>query len=125
MHDFLAELCGGRSIKQFCAVIDRRSMLEHTLARVEQLIPRKRIVVVNRYHREEVAQQLAHWPAENVIFQPENRDTTAGILLPLAYISHRDPLATVTIFPSDHFVLQEGRFMDDVRRGVWETRRFP
>jgi mannose-1-phosphate guanylyltransferase len=126
VRDFLVDLCGGRGIKQFCAVIGRRSMLEHTLARAERLIPRKRIViVVSRHHCEEVAQQLAHWPAENVIFQPENRDTTAGVLLPLACISHRDPLATVAIFPSDHFVLQEGRFMDAVRREVWETRRFP
>lgn len=126
VRGFLSQLCGGRGIKQFCAVIGRRSMLEHTLARVERLIPRKRIlVVVSRHHREEVAQQLAHWPADNVIFQPENCDTTAGILLPLSHISHRDPLATVAIFPSDHFILHEGRFMDAVRHGVWETQRFP
>jgi mannose-1-phosphate guanylyltransferase len=96
------------------------------LARVEQLIPRYRIlVIVSRYHREEVARQLSHWPKSNIIFQPENRDTTAGILLPLAYISHRDPLATVAIFPSDHFVLHEQRFMDAVRRAVEETQKFP
>ena len=40
---FLSNLCGGRGIKQFCAVIGRRSMLEHTLVRVEMLIPRQRI----------------------------------------------------------------------------------
>lgn len=123
---FLSQLCGGRGIKQFCAVIGQRSMLQHTLARVERLIPRQRIlVVVSRYHREEVAQQLSHWPKKNLIFQPENRDTTAGILLPLAYISHRDPLATVAIFPSDHFVLHEQRFMDAVRQAVEETQKFP
>ena len=123
---FLSELCGGRGIKQFCTVIGCRSMLQDTLDRVERLIPRKRIlVVVSRYHREEVSQQLAGWPDENIIFQPENCDTTAGILLPLAYISRRDPLATVAIFPSDHFVLHEERFMEAVRHGVWDTQRFP
>ena len=123
---FLSELCGGRGIKQFCVIVGCRSMLQYTLDRVERLIPRKRIlVVVSRHHREEVAQQLTLWPAENIIFQPENCDTTAGILLPLAYVSHRDPLATIAIFPSDHFVLREGQFMEAVRRGVWETQRFP
>src|SRR5215475_13041120 len=88
---FLTSLCGGRGIKQFCAVVGRRSMLEHTLARVELLIPRERIlVVVSRHHREEVKQQLAHWPADNTIVQPANRDTAPGILLPLAHISYRD-----------------------------------
>jgi mannose-1-phosphate guanylyltransferase len=124
-REFLAQLCGGRGIKQFCAVIGRRSMLEHILARVELLIPRQRIlIVVSQHHREEVAQQLSHWPAENVIFQPANRDTAPGILLPLAHISHREPFATVAVFPSDHFIVQEERFMSYVQRAVTETERF-
>ena len=98
-REFLRQLCGGRGIKQFCAVLDTRSMLEHTLARVERLIPRERILVVVSTPSGRVTQHLAHWPAENVIYQPANRDTAPGILLPLTYISHRDPLATVTVFP--------------------------
>ncbi len=126
MRDFLARLCGGQGIKQFCAVIGRRSMLEHTLARVELLIPRQRIlIVVSQHHRDEVTQQLSHWPAENVIFQPANRDTAPGILLPLAHISHREPFATVAVFPSDHFIVQEERFMSYAQRAVAEMRRFP
>ena len=45
VREFLTQLCGGRGLKQFCAVVGRRSMLEHTLARVERLIPRERILV--------------------------------------------------------------------------------
>jgi mannose-1-phosphate guanylyltransferase len=126
VRDFLARRCGGRGIKQFCAVIGRRSLLEHTLARVERLIPRERIlVVVSTDHRPEVAAQLAHWPTDNVIFQPRNRDTAPGILLPLSYLSHRDPLATVALFPSDHCILREERFMSVVSRAVAEVQRFP
>lgn len=126
VRTFLTQLCGGPGIKQFCAVIGRRSMLEHTLARVEQLIPRERIlVVVSSDHRTEVDAQLAHWPVDNVIFQPLNRDTAPGILLPLAYLSHRDPLATVAVFPSDHFIVQEDRFMAVVDRAVAEVQHFP
>jgi mannose-1-phosphate guanylyltransferase len=118
---FLSNLCGGRGIKQFCAVIGRRSMLEHTLARVEMLIPRQHImIVVSDEHRPEIEQQLSHWPGENVIVQPENRDTTAGILLPLVHIANRDPAATVAIFPSDHFIVNEQRFIDYVRYAVSE-----
>jgi mannose-1-phosphate guanylyltransferase len=123
---FLSDLCGGRGIKQFCAILEQRSLVQATLDRVERLIARRRIVVVvSQHHREEVAQQLKGWPAENIIFQPDNRDTTAGLLLPLAYVAHRDPLATVAIFPSDHFILQEERFMEAVRHGVRETQTFP
>jgi mannose-1-phosphate guanylyltransferase len=123
---FLARLGHGRGIKQFCAVIGRRSMLEHTLARVERLIPRERIlIVVSPSYREEIGQQLGHWPPENVIFQPANRETAPGILLPLVHLWHRDPCAMVAIFPSDHFIVDEARFMAYVHRAVVETERFP
>jgi mannose-1-phosphate guanylyltransferase len=122
---FLRRLRGGSGIKQFCAVIGQRSMLEHTLARTERLIPRERIlVVVSTDHRDEAAAQLAHWPAENVIFQPLNRDTGPGILLPLAHISHREPAATVAIFPSDHFILDEDQFLRSVQTAVTELQQF-
>jgi mannose-1-phosphate guanylyltransferase len=126
VRTFLSRICGNRGIKQFCTVIGRRSMLEHTLARVEMLIPRQRIlVIVGENHRPEVTQQLAHWPEENIIMQPQNRDTTAGILLPLTHIAKRDPNATVAIFPSDHFVADEQRFMNCVHQAVAETYWFP
>jgi len=81
-------------------VIGRRSMLEHTLARVERLIARDRIlIVVSPNHREEVGQQLGHWPAESIIFQPANRETAPGILLPLVHLWHRDASARWPSFP--------------------------
>ncbi len=52
VRGFLSQLCNNRGIKQFCAVVGRRSMLEHTLARAEMLIPRQRIlIVVSADHR--------------------------------------------------------------------------
>jgi mannose-1-phosphate guanylyltransferase len=126
VRTFLQQRCGGRGIKQFCAVIGRRSLLEHTLARVERLIPRERIlVIVSQDHQPEVQAQLASWPKHNVIVQPRNRDTAPGILLPLAHVSHREPFATAAIFPSDHFILDEQRFMASVDAAVEETQRFP
>lgn len=80
VRTFLQQRCGGRGIKQFCAVIGRRSMLEHTLARVERLIPRERIlVIVSQDHQPEAQAQLAHWPKHHVIVQPGNRDTAYGV----------------------------------------------
>lgn len=125
VREFLRQLCGGQGIKQFCAITGRRSLLEHTLARVERLIPRERIlIVVSPRHRTEVEQQLADWPADNIIYQLANRDTAPGILLPLAHVSHRDPFATVAIFPSDHCILKEAPFMAVVRQAVGEVQRF-
>ena len=119
VRGFLKQICGGSGLKQFSTIIGERSMLLCTLDRIEQLIPRERIlIVVGAHHREEVDKQLAHWPRHNIIFQPANRDTAPGILLPLAHITNRDPAATVVVFPSDHFILDERRFMDAVEKAL-------
>jgi len=126
VREFLQQLCGGRGIKQFCAITGQDSLMQQTLTRVERRIPRERIlIVVSQDHRDEVREQLAQWPAYNVIFQPVNRDTGPGILLPLAHVTHRDPQAMVAVFPSDHFIIDEERFMATVAQAVEETRRFP
>jgi len=126
VRDFLSALCGGRGIKQFCTVLGRRSLLEMTLDRVQQLIPRERIlIIVDKRHRPEASEQLADWPQQNIIYQPANRETAPGILLPLAHVSHRDPDATVAVFPSDHFVFDENGFASHVAAAFAETEQFP
>lgn len=126
VRDFLSALCGGRGIKQFCAVWGGKSLLEMTLGRVQTLIPRERIlIIVDRRHRPEASEQLAGWPAENIIYQPANRETAPGILLPLAHISQRDRRATVAVFPSDHFVLKERLFASYVSQALAESEKFP
>ena len=126
VRQFLSALCGGHGIKQFCSVLGRRSLLQMTVDRVQQLIPRERIIIiVDRRHRPEAAAQLAGWPEENIIYQPANRETAPGILLPLAHVSHRCPDATVAIFPSDHFVSDERAFIAHVAQAFEETEAFP
>jgi mannose-1-phosphate guanylyltransferase len=46
-------------------------------------------------------------PAENVVVQPRNRGTAAGILLPLLSVLERDPGGRIALLPSDHFVERE------------------
>jgi mannose-1-phosphate guanylyltransferase len=126
VRSFLKQLCGGSGLKQFSTIIGERSMLRCTLDRAERLIPAERIlIVVGAHHREEVEKQLQHWPRQNIIFQPANRDTAPGILLPLAHITDRDPEATVVVFPSDHFVLDEERFIGAVGKAVADSRTNP
>jgi len=124
VQPFLAELCGGRGIKQFCTIIGDRSMLQHTVSRVQKLTRKERILVsLNSRHRSDATEQLSVLSPENLIFQPTNLDTAPGILLPLAHISHRDPDAVVAVFPSDHFIRNEESFMACAARAVRELKR--
>jgi mannose-1-phosphate guanylyltransferase len=126
VRGFLKQLCGGSGLKQFSPIIGRRSMLQHTLDRIQQLIPPERtLIVVGAHQSAEATRQLAHWPQQNIIYQPANRDTAPGILLPFSYIAHRDPSATIIVSPSDHFVRDEKRFMDAIATGVTDLKRHP
>jgi mannose-1-phosphate guanylyltransferase len=105
--------------KQYCTVIGSRSMLQHTWDRVATLILRRHIVtVITRHHLDQAWAQLKEWPTEQLLIQPSNRETAPGLLFPLLAIRARDPGATVAIFPSDHFILQESVFMDHVEQAV-------
>lgn len=126
VRSFLQQFCGGSGLKQFSTIIGERSMLRCTLDRVVRLIPPERVlVVVSTDHQRDVEAELAHWPSQNVIYQPLNRDTAPGILLPLAHITNRDPAATIVVFPSDHFIRDEERFIGAVRKALRELQRDP
>lgn len=100
---------GGVAIpKQFCSLRGGRSLVGDALARAARIVPRKRIVVVvAREHRRLWGSEFAALPRENVIVQPGNRGTAAGVLLPALAVLERDPLAKLAFLPSDHFVKKE------------------
>jgi mannose-1-phosphate guanylyltransferase len=111
---------GSHKPKQYCAFIGTRSMLQHTLDRADRLTaPARRVMVCAREHRHEALLQLKGRPPGTVILQPANRGTVAGIFLPLAHVRVRDPEATVVIYPSDHFIYPEDRFLDELQRAIW------
>ena len=65
VRGFLKQLCGGDGLKQFSPIIGRRSMLQHTLNRMQQLVPPERtLIVVGAHQRKEATRQLAHWPQQ-------------------------------------------------------------
>ena len=124
MRPLIERWLGSHKPKQFCTFVGSRSMFQHTVDRATRLTPSKRTVaVVARGHRPDALAQLKQRGVGTLVLQPENRDTAAGIFLPLTYVRARDPGATVVIYPSDHFVYPESRFLDVVRQatGVAES----
>jgi mannose-1-phosphate guanylyltransferase len=104
---------GRHKPKQYCTFIGTRSMFQHTLDRSDQVVaPERRVTIIARGHREEACLQFSSRTRGKVVFQPVNRDTAAGVFLGLAHVRSHDPDATVLIFPSDHFVYPEDRFVD-------------
>lgn len=94
--------------KQFWSVRGSRSLLGDALHRASRLVSRRRtVVVVAEKHRSLWENELGNLPPENVIVQPANRGTAAGLLLPVLTVLRRDPAARLLVLPSDHFVDEE------------------
>ena len=105
--------------KQYCTFVGTRSMFQHTLDRAIRLTPLARMVtVVAHHHRRDALAQLDGRGESTILFQPTTRNTAAGVFLPLTYIRARAPQATIVLYPSDHFVYPESRFLEAVRRAV-------
>lgn len=121
--------CKGEELpKQYVNFVGQRSMLEHTFHRVERLIPPRQILtIIGRHHLaySEVRRQLSSRSEQTIIVQPENKETGPGILLPLMFLYKRCPEATVALFPSDHFILEEDRFINHACLAAQAVRHDP
>ena len=119
---FIEQWLGYHKPKQYCSFVGTRSMLQHTWDRADCLThPKHKVTVIAQDHLQEVLSQSKNRPSGQVIGQPHNRDTAAGIFLPLTYIRAQNPHATAVIYPADHFVFPETRFMDTVEKAIQAT----
>jgi mannose-1-phosphate guanylyltransferase len=117
----------GRAVpKQFAALHGTRTFLQRTMDRIAPLVPPRRTVVVVAEDQMRLAtEQLAGYPDTQIVAQPGNRGTGAGVLLPLAHVLTQDPDAYVAVFPSDHDVQRESRFVDAVKNALGALTQAP
>ena len=116
---FIEEWLGDHKPKQYCTFVGTRSMLQHTLERADRLSkPEHRVTVIGRNHEKFAREASKTCSAGHILEQPQNCGTAAGVFLPLTFVRAQDPDATVVIFPSDHFVFPNARFLETVKRGI-------
>jgi mannose-1-phosphate guanylyltransferase len=128
LQPFIKSLGKGTLPKQYINFVGTRSMLEHTLKRAEKLIPSARVLTViteSHLRYPEVREQCASRPEDTVIVQPENKETGPGLIFPLMHLYKRYPNSLVLVLPSDHFVWQEDRLMEQARLACLAVKRDP
>ena len=100
----------GRAVpKQFWCGGGRTPMVRWALARARRVAATPRVLVaVREQHRGFWEGALADVPRENILVQPENRGTAAGVMRALVEIQSREiTTAPVVLLPSDHYVQDE------------------
>jgi mannose-1-phosphate guanylyltransferase len=112
--------------KQYCSFRGGPSLLELACRRATACTSDGRVVVVVAdSHRQWWHRALAGRGQTEIVVQPANRGTAAGILLPLLRVLSRDPEAVVAVLPSDHWVEREGRLVTVLRRAYAEVEARP
>ncbi|MGE0474765.1 MAG: sugar phosphate nucleotidyltransferase [Nitrospirales bacterium] len=105
MRPFIQSWLGYPKPKQYCAFVGTRSMLQHTWDRADQVgHSENKVTIIDKSHEKEIVRQLEANTKGYILSQPRNCDTAPGIFLALTYITHWNPQAIVTIYPSDHFI---------------------
>lgn len=106
--------------KQYCCLLGSRSMLQHTLDRMNKMTPASRTLTVIGTHHGEIAAPQLVGRADHVFRQPSSRDTGMALYVAIAMIKRWTPNAIITITPTDHYVAPSAKYVEQVRaaRGV-------
>ena len=97
--------------KQLIPLVDGKCLLEVTLNRLTDLFPPERtLVVAGAGYADEICSCYPGLPRENVIGEPEGRDTANAIGLAAEIIGARDSEATMAVFTADHIIKPQEEF---------------
>lgn len=104
--------------KQFLKLFGNKSFLELTYERIKNILPYERIFVVthaNYYNQAKLL--LPQIKVENIIVEPEQKETLACICLICIHLLKKDPDVVLGIFPSDHFISNQEKFDICIKKG--------
>ncbi|TDU70877.1 mannose-1-phosphate guanylyltransferase [Prosthecobacter fusiformis] len=97
--------------KQLLKLFGEKTLLEMTVERLEGIVPVENIVILtNKQQESAVRALLPQLPAENIIAEPEKRDTAPAIALGVGWVVARDPGATMMVLPADHLIQNVAEF---------------
>jgi mannose-1-phosphate guanylyltransferase len=105
--------------KQVLVLDGERSMLQQT---VERLMPlttlEKTWVITNELLAGEIANQLPGLPACQIVQEPVARNTAPACGLAAFLIERENPEAVLGVFPSDHVIGDEPRYIKALQKGI-------
>ena len=109
----------GSRPKQFLAMVGEDSLLHQTVARLDGAFKLEDIFVLTT---EELAQEtrrlLPQLPAENVLVEPESRNTAPCLALALVAIERRIPDGVMVVLSADSWIGEREKFLADIETAV-------
>ena len=105
--------------KQVLALDGERSMIQQTVERLKPLSNLDHTwVITNDLLAGEIADQLKGVPLSQIVQEPAARNTAPACGLAAFLIEKDNPDAVLGVFPSDHVIGDEPRFLKILQRGI-------
>lgn len=102
--------------KQFLNLIGEETMIQMTVNRIKPIIPIERVFVcAGEMYVDLVKEQLPELPEQNIIIEPEGRNTAPCIALSAFVIKKYYKDANMIVLPSDHLISDEDEFRNVIK----------
>jgi mannose-1-phosphate guanylyltransferase len=108
-----------RRAKQLLPLNSNKSMIQETVERLLPLAPAGNFwIITNGDLRDPIFQQLPELNPAQILAEPVGRNTAPAIGLAAFLLERSDPGAVLALFPSDHVIFEEEKFLANVRRAI-------
>ncbi len=106
--------------KQFIDIMGcGKTMIQLTVDRILPLTAMEDIyIVTNEQYKQLVREQLPQLPEENILCEPEGRNTAPCIGLGAAYMLRRNEDAVMMVLASDHLIKQEDCYREIMKEAI-------
>jgi mannose-1-phosphate guanylyltransferase len=103
--------------KQFLDLLGNgKSFIQQTFERLNKIIPAEQIyILTNERYRKLIRQQLKQINDYQIIAEPVMRNTAPAVLYAAKKINKINPDAVMLVAPSDHYIAQEDKFINNVK----------
>ena len=106
--------------KQFLDVLGTgKSLIQMTYERLLHISPKENIyIVTNKIYKDLVLEQLPDLTPEQVLMEPQRKNTAPCIAYAAAKIHAINPNAKLIISPADHLIIQQENFAETIRTAI-------
>ena len=105
--------------KQFLVMAGTETLLHQTVNRLHPRFPERNIFIVTTEDlAAETRRMLPQLPAENVLVEPEGRNTAPCLALALVAIERTHPEGVMVVLSADHFIGEPELFLADIELAV-------
>jgi len=103
--------------KQFIDILGvGETLFQNTFKRLSRLIPSENIfILTNVKYVDMIKEQVPQIKDEQIVPEPDMRNTAPSILLGAMKIYKKNPKALTVVAPSDHWIKDEGKFIEAIQ----------